>query len=159
MNYHYSPFAWNLQPETWSNMRPNPLVSASTQAADPWAQSILPLVGRSDGGILGSLTPRVGGILGLPPVGPWPHPPTTDSKAWDAPMPSARVLSPAAPGSWVDPDSDVMATSDDEFCKRIRNMCIAQCSDTSLPSGNYEFSFWNCVNKCMQRYGCPTVRG
>ncbi len=41
----------------------------------------------------------------------------------------------------------------------IRNRCIAQCADTSLPSGDYGFNFWNCVNKCMQKYGCPTVWG
>jgi hypothetical protein len=62
-------------------------------------------------------------------------------------------------GSWSSPHPDVMATANDDFCKRIRNMCIAQCSDTSLPSGDYGFSFWNCVNKCMQKYGCSSVRG
>src|SRR5262249_37949874 len=118
MNYQFAPFAQNLQPETWPNMRPNPLVGVAMQAADPWAQSTRSLLGRSNGAILGNLIPPLGGILGL----------------------------------------GGMAATDDEFCKRVRNMCIAQCSDTSLPSGNYGFSFWNCVNKCMQRYG-PTVRG
>lgn len=47
----------------------------------------------------------------------------------------------------------------DAYCKQIRNKCIAECSNTALPSGDYGFLFWNCVNKCMQRYGCPTVRG
>src|SRR5262249_36824932 len=42
---------------------------------------------------------------------------------------------------------------------RGAHMCIARCSDTSLPSGDYGFNFWNCVNKCMQSYGCLTVRG
>jgi hypothetical protein len=46
----------------------------------------------------------------------------------------------------------------DAYCKRIRDKCIAQCSETSLPSGDYGFNFWNCVNKCMQKFGCPTVR-
>jgi len=161
MNYQFAPFAQNLQPETWPNMRPNSLVGAATQAAEPWAQSTRSLLGRSNGGILGSLIPPLGGILGLgtPAPGPWSDPQTRDSMAWDAPMPSARALLSTLPASWVGPNSGDMAATDDEFCKRIRNMCIAQCSDTSLPSGNYGFSFWNCVNKCLQRYGCPTVRG
>jgi hypothetical protein len=46
----------------------------------------------------------------------------------------------------------------DAYCKRIRDKCIAQCSETHLPSGDYGFNFWNCVNKCMQKFGCPTVR-
>lgn len=47
----------------------------------------------------------------------------------------------------------------DAYCRQIRNKCVAECSNTALPSGDYGFLFWNCVNKCMQRYGCPTVRG
>ena len=68
MNYQFAPFAQNLQPETWPNMRANSLVGAATQAADPWAQSTRSLLGRSNGGILGSLgqsrCPGVGDVPG-----------------------------------------------------------------------------------------------
>ena len=32
--------------------------------------------------------------------------------------------------------------------------CIAECSMTSLPSGNHGFRFFNYVNACMTRHGC-----
>jgi hypothetical protein len=96
------------------------------------------------GGLLGFLTQPANDLR----TDPMPR----SSMAWEA-LSAAPLL-----GSWSDPHADVMATANDDFCKRIRNMCIAQCSDTSLPSGDHEFSFWNCVNKCMQKYGCPSVR-
>jgi hypothetical protein len=125
------PFVRYPQMETWPSLMPDASAGASMESADSWARGTGPIV-RSNGGILGSLLDRpAGGILGL--------------------------LGPA--GGLGARYSDIMAGGDDGFCKRIRNMCIAQCSNTSLPSGDYGFNFWNCVNKCMQRYGCPTVRG
>lgn len=31
-----------------------------------------------------------------------------------------------------------------------KDKCIERCSNTNLPSGDNGFSFWNCVNKCME---------
>lgn len=125
------PFRRYLQTELSPTLMPDPLSGVQTGAGDCWPRGAPPLQ-RSNGGILGSSwIGRAGGILGL--------------------LGSA--------GSLGAPYSSMIAAGDDDFCRRIRNMCIAQCSDTSLPSGDYGFNFWNGVNKCMQRYGCPTVRG
>lgn len=34
-----------------------------------------------------------------------------------------------------------------------KNMCIAQCSVTSLPTNDFGFGFFNCVNSCMSQFG------
>lgn len=39
-------------------------------------------------------------------------------------------------------------------CKQVKNDCIARCSESSLPSRNDGFKFWNCLNKCMAENGC-----
>ena len=39
-------------------------------------------------------------------------------------------------------------------CKKVKVQCIEQCSDSSLPTGNHGFTFWNCLNKCMAASGC-----
>jgi RHS repeat-associated protein len=44
--------------------------------------------------------------------------------------------------------------SEEDPCDKIKDMCIAQCSETSLPSGNNGFRFWNCVNDCLRDNGC-----
>jgi hypothetical protein len=125
------PFLRYLEMQTSPALVPDPSHGVQTRAGDSWPGATLPLR-RSSGGVLGRQLDRpAGGVLGL--------------------------LGFA--GGLGAPYSGMMAAGDDDFCKRIRNMCIAQCSDTSLPSGDSGFNFWNCVNKCMQRYGCPTVRG
>jgi RHS repeat-associated protein len=39
-------------------------------------------------------------------------------------------------------------------CKQVKKQCIEQCSDSSLPTGDNGFKFWNCLNKCMADNGC-----
>ena len=39
-------------------------------------------------------------------------------------------------------------------CGKIKDACIAHCSDTALPTPDYGFLFWNCLNKCMLDNGC-----
>jgi len=39
-------------------------------------------------------------------------------------------------------------------CEKIREYCICKCSETTLPTGDNGFKFWNCVNKCMEENGC-----
>lgn len=55
--------------------------------------------------------------------------------------------------------SDSTAASDDPTsagpdCKKEKERCLDVCSDSSLPSGDHGFRFWNCVNKCMADAGC-----
>jgi RHS repeat-associated protein len=38
-------------------------------------------------------------------------------------------------------------------CKAAKDRCIAQCSE-DLPTADFGFQFWNCVNKCMADEGC-----
>ncbi|MBU9259007.1 hypothetical protein KTD13_01435 [Burkholderia multivorans] len=40
------------------------------------------------------------------------------------------------------------------FCAQWRAMCRAKCSATTLPTGNFGFRFWNCVNSCNALAGC-----
>jgi RHS repeat-associated protein len=42
----------------------------------------------------------------------------------------------------------------DEKCKKVKQDCVAKCSDTALPTHDYGFAFWNCVNKCMAEANC-----
>lgn len=39
-------------------------------------------------------------------------------------------------------------------CKKVKRDCIAQCSESSLPTGDDGFKFWNCLNRCMAENGC-----
>jgi RHS repeat-associated protein len=48
----------------------------------------------------------------------------------------------------------LVAIGESIYCKIVKNACIAQCSGTHLPSGDYGFRFFNCVNACMRRHGC-----
>jgi hypothetical protein len=163
MNDQFPPPGWFMQRlETWPNLMPDALTGVPTKAGDPRAPRTRSLV-RSNGGILGSLVqPSGGGILGLLglAVDPWADLPARDSVEWNArTRPSSTELSQPSPDSLGSPYAGMMAAGNDDYCKRIRNMCIARCSATSLPSSDYGFNFWNCVNKCMQSYGCLTVRG
>jgi hypothetical protein len=42
----------------------------------------------------------------------------------------------------------------EEECKKIKDGCIDDCTDTSLPTPDFGFKFWNCVNKCVADQGC-----
>ncbi len=39
-------------------------------------------------------------------------------------------------------------------CAAVRAQCIEYCSDIALPSGDYGFRFWNCINQCLEVNGC-----
>jgi RHS repeat-associated protein len=43
---------------------------------------------------------------------------------------------------------------DELRCRQVKNECIAHCSDTTLPTRDHGFSFFNCLNACMRRNGC-----
>jgi hypothetical protein len=45
-------------------------------------------------------------------------------------------------------------TSGDIDCKEVKEKCHDSCTDTALPTGDFGFKFWNCVNKCMDEAGC-----
>jgi hypothetical protein len=47
------------------------------------------------------------------------------------------------------------ALEEEDPCKKVAESCRETCSKTSLPSGNYGFKFWNCINACMEEHGCP----
>jgi hypothetical protein len=40
-----------------------------------------------------------------------------------------------------------------EHCKEVKEDCIVACNN-KLPTGDFGFRFWNCVNKCMRTAGC-----
>lgn len=46
------------------------------------------------------------------------------------------------------------ATRDDTgHCKGVKEDCIVACN-SKLPTGDFGFRFWNCVNRCMRTAGC-----
>jgi hypothetical protein len=47
-----------------------------------------------------------------------------------------------------------MCPEDAPDCAKVKQNCLKTCSETSLPTGDYGFKFWNCVNRCMAENGC-----
>jgi hypothetical protein len=50
---------------------------------------------------------------------------------------------------------------DDIMRSIVKNACIAECSESSLPTHNYGWKFFNCANDCLRRHGTthlPSVR-
>jgi hypothetical protein len=45
------------------------------------------------------------------------------------------------------------AVGDDIMRSIVKNACIAECSESSLPTYNFGWKFFNCVNDCMRRHG------
>jgi hypothetical protein len=50
-------------------------------------------------------------------------------------------------------DTHVFAMADDIIRGIVKNACIAECSESNLPTHNYGWKFFNCVNDCMRRHG------
>jgi hypothetical protein len=46
-----------------------------------------------------------------------------------------------------------VAIGDDIMRSIVKNACIAECSESSLPTYNYGWTFVKCVNDCMRRHG------
>lgn len=45
------------------------------------------------------------------------------------------------------------AMTDDIMRSIVKNACIAECSESSLPTHNHGWTFFNCVNDCLRRHG------
>ena len=45
------------------------------------------------------------------------------------------------------------ALKDTAHCKEVKEDCIVACNG-KLPTGDFGFRFWNCVNRCMRTAGC-----
>jgi hypothetical protein len=46
-----------------------------------------------------------------------------------------------------------VAIGDDIMRGIVKNACIAECSESSLPTYDHGWKFVNCVNECMRRHG------
>jgi hypothetical protein len=46
-----------------------------------------------------------------------------------------------------------VAMGDDVMRSIVKNACVAECSESSFPTYNYGWKFFNCVNDCMSRHG------
>jgi hypothetical protein len=42
-----------------------------------------------------------------------------------------------------------------ERCKKVKQECIAYCSDTTLPTPDFGWKFQKCKNDCLERRNCP----
>ncbi|MBI5874302.1 MAG: RHS repeat-associated core domain-containing protein [Deltaproteobacteria bacterium] len=62
-------------------------------------------------------------------------------------IPSIPIAPPNQPKQCKD-------DKDGEWCNKIRDYCIEKCSESSLPTPDYGFKFWNCVNACLRKFGC-----
>ncbi|KVQ65300.1 hypothetical protein WT23_14870 [Burkholderia territorii] len=60
-------------------------------------------------------------------------------------------LGPVASARALDTTPEPRHTS---ACAQWRAMCRAKCSAMTLPTGNFGFKFWNCVNSCNALAGC-----
>jgi len=49
---------------------------------------------------------------------------------------------------------DPCGLCEDDRCKKVKEDALEECSDTSLPTFNYGFRFWNCVNAYVAARGC-----
>lgn len=49
---------------------------------------------------------------------------------------------------------EAMCPDEKPDCQKVKQECIAQCSESSLPTGDDGFKFWNCLNRCMAENGC-----
>ena len=60
-----------------------------------------------------------------------------------------------APGTATDhaANKQDFTMADDIMRSIVKNACIAECSQSSLPTHNYGWKFFNCVNECMRRHG------
>jgi RHS repeat-associated protein len=57
----------------------------------------------------------------------------------------------------IDPPADdpQQCEDDEERCRKVKNQCIARCSEFGLPSKYGDgVSFRRCVRNCMEREGC-----
>lgn len=76
----------------------------------------------------------------------------TPQSVGDAFEGSALLTQPFA----EDPDNlaavDV-AANDNIMRSIVKNACIAECSESSLPTYDYGWKFFNCINDCMRRHG------
>jgi len=72
---------------------------------------------------------------------------------------AANQTSPLVPGAVSDPTADEssravdIAARDDIMRSIVKNACIAECSELSLPTGDYGWRFFRCYNDCMRRHG------
>jgi RHS repeat-associated protein len=65
----------------------------------------------------------------------------------------AKSISDAI-GSGVDAIVEMCSNSDEDRCQQVRKSCRAQCSESSLPSGDNGFKFFNCLKRCVETNGC-----
>lgn len=68
---------------------------------------------------------------------------------------TADQTSPLAPRRAADDSSGAVdvAARDDIMRSIVKNACIAECSESSLPTYDYSWKFFNCMNDCMRRHG------
>jgi hypothetical protein len=75
--------------------------------------------------------------------------PLSDGDAPEEPT----LLTQALEREYGDPGSVGYAMADDIMRSIVKNACIAECSESSLPTYNFGWKFINCVNDCMRRHG------
>ena len=63
------------------------------------------------------------------------------------------------PLRWKDPLGLAAQCGNPDDCDKVREKCRAKCSEEALPSGDFGFGYWRCVNKCVEDAGCePNAR-
>jgi RHS repeat-associated protein len=64
-------------------------------------------------------------------------------------VPIPNIRAPAIP------DICPLPPPSNDDCRRIAAQCREECVESSIPTRNNGFSFWNCQNACLAEHGCP----
>lgn len=73
----------------------------------------------------------------------------SDPDGSEEPMPLERPLE----GEYDNSREVDVAMGNDIMRSIVKNACIAECSESSLPTYNFGWKFFNCVNDCLRRHG------
>jgi hypothetical protein len=52
------------------------------------------------------------------------------------------------------PRTEKVAMGLSGYCRVVKSACIAECSESKLPTYNFGWRWVNCYNACMRRHGC-----
>ena len=69
-------------------------------------------------------------------------------------IPEPEPLVTPQPMPFAPADTGEVCPEEKPDCRKVKQDCLAKCSDEALPSGDNGFRFWNCLNKCMKDNRC-----
>lgn len=89
-----------------------------------------------------------------PPVTTQPKPTNPPAKPIATPKPTNPPAKPIKIPKFIESIKPIVKKKTQAQCKKIKDKCIDICSKETLPTKDNGFSFFNCVNKCLEKEGC-----